>query len=137
SEITVAKRQQPSKESSSELRSIHLGDMNISKALALASPPTSSRSLSQNTSVEEDRQVNMNSIRSLTGQYHDCVGQRGISTSSLRILGWNLDILHKRDASSFYSPESSISSTGIPRESRLPDLTGNANSPLGSERRLP
>ena len=137
SEITVAKRrQQHSKESSSELRSIHLGDMNISKALALASPPTSSRSVSQNTSADEDRQVNMNSIRSLSGQYHDCIGQRVTNTPSLGRHAWNLDIPHKRDASSFYSPKSSMTSTGIPRKSQFPDLTGNANSPLGSERRF-
>ena len=135
--ISVAKRrQQHSRESSSELRSIHLGDVNISKALALASPPTSPRSLSQNPSVDEDRQVNMNSIRSLSGQYHDCVGQRVTNTPSLGRHGWNLDIPHKRDASSFYSPKSSISSTGILREFRFPDLTGNTSSPHGSERRL-
>ena len=135
--FTVAKRrQQSSRESSSELRSIHLADMNISKALALASPPTSPRSLSQNPSVDEDRQVNMNSIRSLSGQYHDCVGQRVANTPSLGRHGWNLDIPHKRDASSFYSPKSSISSTGIPREFRFPELTGNTYSPLGSERKL-
>lgn len=134
SEIAIAKRRQH-RGSSAEVRSIHLGDMNISKALASTS--ASPRILSQNPSVDENGQNNRYSIRSLSDQYHDCIGQRSANTPSLGqngLNGFDFGLPHKRDASSFYSPKSSISSAGIPAGYRYPSLTANASSLLGSER---
>lgn len=133
SEIAVAKRHH--RGSSAEARSIHLGDMNISKALASTS--TSPRILSQNPSVDENGQNNGYSIRSLSDHYHDCVVQRSANTPSLGqngLNGFDFGLAHKRDASSFYSPKSSISSAGIPASYRYSSLTANTSSLLGSER---
>jgi len=133
SEIAVVKKQH--RESSAEVRSIHLGDMNISKALASTS--ASPRILSQNPSVDENGQNNGYSIRSLSDHYHDCAVQRSANTPSLGqngLNGFDFGLPHKRDASSFYSPKSSISSVGIRASYRNPSLTANTSSLLGSER---
>lgn len=140
SEIAIAKRrQQQSRGSSAEIRSIHLGDMNISKALVSSSTSTSTspRILSQNASVDENGQMNRYSIRSLSDQYHDCVGQRSTNTPSWgqnELNGFDFGILHKRDASSFYSPKSSISSARIPTGYQFPGLTANASNLRGYAR---
>lgn len=136
SEIMFTKtRQQHSRESSSELRSVHLGDMNIPQVLA-PSTSTSSRVLSENPSVDEDGQVKVYSTRSLSDQYHDCVGQRRAHTPSWGNNGLGSKPAHRRDASSFYSPKSSIASAEMPTDSHFPGLDSRVNSPLESAREV-
>lgn len=132
SEIMFTKtRQQHSRESSSELRSVHLGDMNIPQVLA-PSTSTSSRILSENPSVDEDGQANVYSTRSFSDQYHDCVGQGRAHTPSWGNNGLGSKPGHRRDASSFYSPKSSIASAEMPTDFHFPGLDARVNSPLGS-----
>lgn len=132
--ITVAKKRQPaSLETSSEARSLHLGDMDISKALA--SPSTSPRVLSQNSSIDEGAQWNKYSVRSLSDQYHDCAGRGRIGTLLWDKDGFDFNIPHRRETSSFYSPKSSISAAGIPRDLQFSGSIGKVvSSPVGSER---
>lgn len=132
--ITVAKKRQPaSQETSSEVRSLHLGDMNISKVLASTS--TSPRVLSKNPSIDEGGQWNKHSVRSVSDQYHECVARGRISTPLWGRDGLCLEIPHRRETSSFYSPKSSISAAGISRDLQFPGLVGKAvSSPVGSDR---
>lgn len=105
-EIHVAKRRksQPNR-SVSEVRSIHLGDMNIHRMLAspsLLSTSIASRMLSQNPSAEESKQEDIPCIRSIS---------ESSGTKLLQQMGH-----HQKQSTSFYSPESSVSSNTPPVE---------------------
>lgn len=124
-DLTIAKkRRTTSRETSSEAGSLHLGNMNISKALA--SPSMSPRILSQLSSTDGN-------IRSLSDQYQECVGRERVITPPWCKNEFNFDLSGRRDGSSFYSPKSSISIAGISTDLRI----GRAvSSPVGSGKLL-
>lgn len=135
-DLTIAKKRQPtSRETSSEAGSLHLGNMNISKALA--SPSMSPRILSQQQSTDESGQGYKYHVRSFSDQYHECAGKGRVSTPPWCKPDFDFDLSGRRDGSSFYSPKSSISVAGMSTDLRLPNRIGRAvSSPVGSGKHL-
>ena len=120
SEIQIPKKrllQEPPNRSVSEMRSIHLADMNIHKTLAspsLLSTSFTSPMLSQNPSVEESRQEDM-SIR------------RSVSENSGTKMLQQLQLgQHQKQSTLFYSPRSSLSTPSTSLYQHPPKTWGHS-----------
>lgn len=131
-DLTIAKKRRPtSRETSSKAGSLHLENMNISKALA--SPSMSPRILSQQSSTDKNGQEYSEHVQSFSDQFHECAGKERMSTPLWCKDGFDFDLSGRRDGSSFYSPKSSISVAGMSTDLRI----GRAvSSPVGSGRHL-
>lgn len=96
--VTKRRRAQPNR-SVSDARSIHLGDMNIHRMLAspsFLSTSITSRMLSENPSTEDGKEEDIPGIRSIS---------ESSGTKILQQINHN-----QKQSTSFYSPESSVSS---------------------------
>ncbi|KAI9930893.1 hypothetical protein MW887_010544 [Aspergillus wentii] len=135
--VVTKRRKQTTREPSSEVRSVHLTDMNISKMLA--SPSISPRVLSQNQSLDESGQRAEYTSQGVSDQYHNygCQNSQRSLTPGKGALKFDLPLVcHSKNPSSFYSRMASLSSAAS-GDHQAQSLDTIDHGSLKPERRFP